>query len=278
MCGLKSDLHAAIKGNRLQGRNRARIIRKGNKRGLLRIGARIKERAISRISVVEKIVDKPKKLNMLVHLIGGVQVCDPIERQLGILVSVVADKILSADNEHIGTELELGRERVVTTELHLMTWNARDMIARRHEYISIRIGEGIVWRGQGRRKLVGCIDEGVIHIGGKIAIVKLHLGFDALPQGRGNIGEIFAPRDRACQRDDVVGAVGTEEAGLPIDLARIEDMLSAGDRPRRYVPPLAEAADRKPANFPKCKADSDWRNRVRAVSVPGSLPNSLHKA
>src|SRR2546430_8616713 len=98
MCGLKSDLHAAIKGSRLQGRDRARIIREGNKRGLLRIGAGIKESAKSRISVVEKIVDKPEKLNMLVHLIGGVQVCDPIEWQLGVLVSVVADKILSADN------------------------------------------------------------------------------------------------------------------------------------------------------------------------------------
>jgi|GEM_PF-3652755 len=58
------------------------------------------------------------------------QVRGPIERQLGILVGVVADKILGADSEHIGTELELGRERVVTTELHLMTWNAREIIAR----------------------------------------------------------------------------------------------------------------------------------------------------
>jgi len=58
MRGLKSHLHAGGKGNRLQGRDSARIARKGNKRGLLRIGAGIKESAISRISVVEEIVDE----------------------------------------------------------------------------------------------------------------------------------------------------------------------------------------------------------------------------
>lgn len=102
---LKSDLHATIKRNWLQGRDRAWIVREADWRRELRIGTRIEESAVGCVSVVEDIVDEPEELNVLVELIGSMQVRDPIERQFGVLVGVIADKILSAGDEHIvGTQ------------------------------------------------------------------------------------------------------------------------------------------------------------------------------
>src|SRR3984893_14817818 len=117
---LKSDLHAAVEGDRLQGCDRARIGSKNDWRRILGIGANIEEGAKGRVSVVEDIVDEPEELNVLVHLIGSVEVRDPIERQLRVLVGVVANKILGARDEHIGAELEFGRDRNVAAEFYLM--------------------------------------------------------------------------------------------------------------------------------------------------------------
>jgi hypothetical protein len=49
-------------------------------KGLLRIGARIEESAEGRVSIIEEIVDKPEKLNVLIQLIGSMEVRNPIER------------------------------------------------------------------------------------------------------------------------------------------------------------------------------------------------------
>src|ERR1700730_6303609 len=137
---LKGDLHPAIEGDRRQGRDRARIGSKNDWRRFLRIGARTKESAKGRVSVVKNIVDKPEELNVLVQLIGGVQVRGPIERQFGVLVGAVANKILGAGDEHVGAELEFWRERNVAAKFYLLARNSRDVIAWHHEYISIRIG------------------------------------------------------------------------------------------------------------------------------------------
>src|ERR1019366_3648516 len=110
---LKSHLDAAIKGDRLQRRDGARVACEGDQRGLLGAGAGIEERAVGRVSVVEQIVDKSKKLKMFVHLIGRVQVCNPVKGKLRILVGIVANKILGARYEHVNAELEFGRERIV---------------------------------------------------------------------------------------------------------------------------------------------------------------------
>src|SRR3984893_8427686 len=143
---LESHLHAAIEGDRLQGRDRARINREGDRRRQLRISAGIEECTIGRVPVVEDIVDESEELHVLVHLVGGVEVRHPIERQLGVLVGVVAYKILGAGDENIGTELEFWRDHNVAAELHLVARNAGDMVARHHEYVSTYT-ERIVWRG-----------------------------------------------------------------------------------------------------------------------------------
>ena len=70
---LKSDLHAAIEGDRLQWSYRAGIVREGDRRRQLRIGAGIEKSAKGRVPVVEDIVDEPEELNVLVQLIGGVK-------------------------------------------------------------------------------------------------------------------------------------------------------------------------------------------------------------
>src|ERR1700757_3252002 len=98
---LKCHFHAAVKREGLERRDHARIASKENGRRLLRIGARIEESAISRVSIVKEIVDEPEKLHMLVELIGGVQICDPIKRQFRILVREIANEILRAGNKHI---------------------------------------------------------------------------------------------------------------------------------------------------------------------------------
>src|ERR1700730_13813106 len=61
---LESHLHAAIEGDRLQGRDRARINREGDRRRQLRISAGLEESAIRRVPVVEDIVDESEELNV----------------------------------------------------------------------------------------------------------------------------------------------------------------------------------------------------------------------
>ncbi len=72
------------------------------------------------------------------------QVCNPVIRQFDILVGLVADVPLAADPDHIGTQLQRRRDRVVDAGLDLVQWDAGNMLARRNEDISIRIRGRVV--------------------------------------------------------------------------------------------------------------------------------------
>src|SRR5262249_18297082 len=74
--------------------------------------AGIENRARGIIALVEQVLYQPEQLNILRHLIRGVQVDDPVGRNLRIDVGVVAQQVLAADIVEIGAELPRIGERV----------------------------------------------------------------------------------------------------------------------------------------------------------------------
>ena len=54
--------------------------------------------------LVEKIVDEAEDFDVLVDLIRGVQVHDPVSGDLGIEVEVVMNKPLAADDVEVGAK------------------------------------------------------------------------------------------------------------------------------------------------------------------------------
>src|SRR6202007_2496888 len=107
----------------------------------------------------------------------------PVERQLRGLVRVVVNQILASRKEDVEAKGEFGRERAVAAKLQKMAWNARDVITRGHEDISMCVGKRVVRRRQELRELIGRIDKGIVHIGGEIAAAKACLGLGTLAQG-----------------------------------------------------------------------------------------------
>jgi len=105
---------------------------------------RIEEGAESRELAIEQVVYEPVDLQLLRELVRAVQVRDPVVRELGVLVSVVANKPLATDPNDVGAELELRREPVVDPTFDLMLWYAGDLVAWRYEDISVCVGERIV--------------------------------------------------------------------------------------------------------------------------------------
>ena len=67
--------------------------------------------------IIEQIVDKAKELHIIGDLIGCVEICHPIHGQLRVLVRIIADIILAADDEHVEPGLELRRERIIAADL-----------------------------------------------------------------------------------------------------------------------------------------------------------------
>ena len=84
---LKSDLHAAVKGNGLAGSDRARVADEVHRvAGKLPIRRLVKKRAKDKVVIVEEIVDEAEELHILGELIGGVEIGHPIQRQFRVLV------------------------------------------------------------------------------------------------------------------------------------------------------------------------------------------------
>ena len=135
--------HPHIDRKRLRRRNRAVVEQHVRYRDCDR-RLRIEKSPESREFAIEQVVYEPVDLHLLGELVRAVQVRDPIVRELGVLVGVVANKPLAADPNDVGAELQLRREPVVDPTFDLMLWYAGDLLARRYEDISICVGERIV--------------------------------------------------------------------------------------------------------------------------------------
>jgi hypothetical protein len=78
--------------------------------------------------IIEEIVDEAEDLHIVGELIGGVEISHPIQRQLRVLVRIVANIILTTDDEHVKPGLELRRERIIAADLELVAGNARNVV------------------------------------------------------------------------------------------------------------------------------------------------------
>jgi len=135
--------HPDIDRERLRRRDRAVVeqhVRYRNRDRRLRI----EEGAESRELAIEQVVYEPVDLQLLRELVRAVQVRDPVVRELGVLVGVVANKPLATDPNDVGAELQLRREPVVDPTFDLMLRYAGDLLAWRYEDISVCVGERIV--------------------------------------------------------------------------------------------------------------------------------------
>src|SRR5579875_2288584 len=78
---LKSDLHAAVKGDGLAGRDHARVGHEIHRvPGILGICAPVEERAIGKVVIIKEIVDEAKELHIFGELIVSVEIGHPIHR------------------------------------------------------------------------------------------------------------------------------------------------------------------------------------------------------
>ena len=81
------------------------------------------------VTLIEQVLHQPEHLDVLRHLVGGMQVRDPVGRHLGIDVRVVADQILAAEIIDVATELPGVGDLVFRADLETVRRNPRDMIA-----------------------------------------------------------------------------------------------------------------------------------------------------
>src|SRR5262249_12688349 len=177
---------------------------------------RIEERAEGREFAIEQVVYDPINLQLLGELVRAVQVRDPVVREFGVLVGVVANEPLAADPDDVGAEFQLRRDPVIDGTFDLMPRNAGDLLAWRDEDISICVRERIVRRRQLSRELVGGIDEGVIAIDEILAGLVLRARLQPLTAGGGHVLEHAAALEHARDLDDVVLAVGAKQSELPV--------------------------------------------------------------
>ena len=93
------------------------------------------------------------------------------------------------------------------------------MLAGRDEDVAIRVRRGIVRRRQQAGELVGGIDKGVVGIDEILRGLVLRARLEPLPAGAGDVLEDAAALEKARDLDDVVLAVGAEQAELPVAAA-----------------------------------------------------------
>src|SRR6478752_2226788 len=62
---------------------------------------RIEEGTECVVALVEQVLNQPERFDVLRELVRRVQIEHPVTRQLGILVGLVAGKILSAESDEI---------------------------------------------------------------------------------------------------------------------------------------------------------------------------------
>src|SRR5262249_56015831 len=129
---------------------------------------------------------------------------------------------------------QCGRDRVVDAGLDLVQWNAGNVITGRDEDISIGIRRRIVGRSDLTRKLIGGIDKPVIDIEEPWRGLVLRSCLQTLSTGCRDVLEHAAALDDACDLDDVVLAVGSEQPEFPVQRALLSFTLPRN--PASFVP------------------------------------------
>ena len=180
--------------------------------------------------LVEQILHQPEQLDILCQLVGGVHVDHPIGRHLRVLVGIVVDQILAADDVEIGAELPGVGDLVFGPGLEAVTRNARDMVARRDENVAGQRGVRVLHRGrivrglQCQRTLICGVDIGVVGVRGPAVLLVVDFCLDPLPQRRAGVLEIAEHRHHGAGNiDDVVGVLGAEHAKAPAQLPAVVD-------------------------------------------------------
>ena len=110
------------------------------------------------------------------------QVHDPVGGQLRILVRLIADQPLTADDVQVRSEYPRIGDLIFAAELETEVRDAGYVIAWNHKDIAVGIGERIKRRLQGQCVLEGGIDVGVVCIEVPAILFVGHIGFDALTE------------------------------------------------------------------------------------------------
>ena len=92
-------------------------------------GGGVEEGAVSRVTVIEDIVDATVDMERLVDLIRGVNIEDGAGRQLCRLIGIVTNEILAAHIYCVGANLEGVGDGIVKAGLDAVAWDGRDLIA-----------------------------------------------------------------------------------------------------------------------------------------------------
>src|SRR5829696_9482174 len=98
-----------------------------------------------------------------------------------------------------------------------MLWDHWDALARGHVDIAVRIRARIVRRCECARELISRIEKGVVGVNEPAQGVVLAASFNALTPRAFDVLEYASSLYLAGDIDDVVAAVGSERADLPLD-------------------------------------------------------------
>src|SRR5215467_10184603 len=108
--------HASVGRKRHSRQKGSRIIENEKIVGPERIAVEaslIEEGARRKVVLVEEVLDQPEHLHVLGDLIGAVKVNQPIGWHLWVLVGIIMDEILGAENEEVATKFPRIRDLVL---------------------------------------------------------------------------------------------------------------------------------------------------------------------
>src|SRR5215471_3315235 len=147
------------------------------------------------------------------------QIDEPIAGQFWILIGIVADKIATADDGHVGADCQLRSGREIDAQLSLVEREPGDPVARHHMDVTARICHGVVWRRQVSSKLIRSVEKTVAGVEQPLRRLILNACLKSLAACARDVLEKAAALDDTGDVYDVVAGVGAEQRGLPFELA-----------------------------------------------------------
>src|SRR6267378_7488326 len=161
-----------------------------------------------RVAAVEKIVDETKELHLPGHLIGSVQVDQPIAGELLVLIGVVAHEVPAADGGRVQAEGPIRCRHDVEPEFSLVERDAGYPLSRRHMDVAVAVCHGVIRRREVAGELVGRVDQAVAGVDEPLRRLILDARFQSLAAGARHVLKKAPALNRAA-RDiyNVVAAV-----------------------------------------------------------------------
>src|SRR3984893_2822989 len=271
----ESGPQARIEGARPRRTERTRVRERRAAVGEIGNGGSIEEGAVGRVAVIEDIVRPRVDLEPLVDLIGGVKVEDRIGRQPRRLIGFVADKILTADEERVASDLEGVRQRIIDTGLDSVARDGRNAIARQNLDTAVDVGERAVGADL-QRVEEARVDQRIAGVELQVARLQVDLGLDSLPPRRTHVLEIAeALQDRTGNGEDVVAVVGAESGKLPSERADVQVLAAAqagfdGARHHLFQAWIGNQKCRDDAGMCRIGASQfQWRRRAVGFRIAG---------